>query len=78
MYERVNRAIKSSTVTNWFGNTGSKQVSSSDIAPMAIEDIQSECTEHSCMEMYHKHENKSGISECNNILAFRNLMHPWE
>ena len=48
-YERVYRAIKSSTVTKLFGYTGSKQVSSSDIAPMGIDDIRSDCIEHSCM-----------------------------
>ena len=49
MYVDVYRGIKSSTVKNRFGYTGSKQVSSSDIAIMGIEDIWSKCTEHSCM-----------------------------
>ena len=72
------RAIKSSTVTKPVGYTGSKQVSSSDIAPMGIEDVRASVQNI----LAGKYIAKMGIIvisvSVQNVLACRNLLHAWE
>ena len=63
---------------NWFGYTGSKQVSSSDIAPMAIEDVQASVQNFVAGKYIPNMGIKVISASVKNILTCRNLLHPWE